>query len=331
MTVQSNPLKIIDMSVDPEKAGDELLEAAKSQGFLFIEGHGLSQTEVDALFDATEKFFDLPKAYKENYLIDRNNEGYTAFGAENLDPAIQETGDPKEAFNINFSKLLNGMSLKGLPDFFIGDSTRMRVLSQVMKKLHDLSIKVLEILAFGLKMEDKKWFTRRYLATAKSGSTLRMLHYPRPNKLARDVDVRAGAHTDYGSMTFLFQRENQEGLEILLPVENVWQAVPFVQTNTTKFPTEAPPLVVNIADQLSYWTADLLHSTLHRVRFQLNQDSSADRYSIVFFSHPNDDALLEPVPSDMIKSRVGKGANHADSVLTAGEHLDRRLASTYGW
>ena len=45
----------------------------------------------------------------------------------------------------------------------------------------------------------------------------------------------------------------------------------------------APPLVVNIGDLLSYWTAGLLKSTIHRVKFPAKaQELGQDRYSIVF-------------------------------------------------
>ena len=44
----------------------------------------------------------------------------------------------------------------------------------------------------------------------------------------------------------------------------------------------APPLVVNIGDLLSYWTAGLLKSTIHRVKFPKAQELGQDRYSIVF-------------------------------------------------
>ena len=60
----SNPLKIVDVtSVDHETA-EEMLEAATSQGFLFIEGHDFTQEEVDMLFEVSKQFFALPDPYK---------------------------------------------------------------------------------------------------------------------------------------------------------------------------------------------------------------------------------------------------------------------------
>lgn len=334
----SNPLKIVDITSVDQQTAQVLLDAATSQGFLFIEGHGFSQEEVDMLFEISKEFFTLPESYKSKYLIDSSNHGYTNYGGENLDPSSQKKGDPKEALNFCSLNFLDGKSTKPIPDWFEKFPERQELVQSTIKKLYGLSIKILNLLALGLKIEDTDeckgidWFNSRYAANKESGSTFRFLHYPGQKSLNPEAVIRAGAHTDYGSMTLLFQQENQEGLEIYSPVSKKWEAVPFVSANSQKFPNAAPPIIVNIADQLSYWTGGLLKSTIHRVKFPAKyQANNQDRYSIVFFSHPNDDSLLEPVPSEVVKSIKNRGANKEETLLTAKEHLDKRLAATYGW
>lgn len=65
---------------------------------------------------------------------------------------------------------------------------------------------------------------------------------------------------------------------------------------------------------------------------------------MAYFCHPLDDALLEAVPSGVIKefgddgveelksqrARLGLDAEKVGEVLTAKQHLDRRLKITYG-
>jgi isopenicillin N synthase-like dioxygenase len=97
---------------------------------------------------------------------------------------------------------------------------------------------------------------------------------------------------------------------------------------------EAAPLIVNIADQLCYWTNGHLKSTIHRVRFPRELlDKGKDRYSIVLFAHPSDETLLEPVPSKIISQVKGRGASHYMEkngvALTAVQHSTNRLNSTY--
>lgn len=337
MSVDGNPLQIVDVSTINESTAEELLNAATSQGFLFIEGHGFSESEVEDLFRLSKEFFELPSEYKKEFLIDESNHGYTDYGGENLDPTTQKKGDPKEALNFSCLNFLTGLSAKPIPDWLSEDPRRLKIVQEAIVKLYNLSIKILRILALGLKIEDTavsgtEWFVSKYHPEKESGTTFRFLHYPGQKLLNPEALIRAGAHTDYGSMTLLFQQEHQEGLEIYSPVSKKWEPVPYVPNDEAKFPGQGAPIIVNIADQLSYWTGGLLKSTIHRVKFPPEaQASGQDRYSIVFFSHPNDSTLLEPVPSDMIRKINERGANKGGKPITAKEHLDKRLAATYGW
>ncbi|KAK6465663.1 hypothetical protein DFJ63DRAFT_27704 [Scheffersomyces coipomensis] len=333
-----NPLKIVDISEINQSTAEELYDAATSQGFLFVEGHGFSQDEIDTVFKLSKQFFELDSSYKTKYAIDSSNHGYADFGGENLDPKGQKKGEPKEALNITDLNFLTGKSSKEIPDWFYEDPERERIISDIVGRFYELSIKILKLLAIGLKIDDsdevkgEDWFQSRHSPSKVSGSTLRFLHYPGQKSLNPETVIRAGAHTDYGSVTLLFQQENQEGLEIYSPISKQWEPVPFVGADKSKSTTAGPPLVVNIGDILSYWTAGVLKSTIHRVKFPAKvQITGQDRYSIVFFSQPNDEALLEPVPSAAVKSIQNRGANNAVTHITAKQHLDNRLAATYGW
>lgn len=324
-------LEIVDVSEVNKASADELLAAATTQGFLFVEGHGFTPEEVKLMFDISRSFFDLPKDYKRKQRIDGSNRGYSEIGQESLDAKLGK-GDPKEAYNIDGSTISLEVLEKILPDWFAEDPQRLHHTHDIMLRLYVLSIKILRLLALGLEIEDSEtekgvdWFVSKYKADSPSGTALRLLHYPGQKSLNPEAVIRAGAHTDYGSMTLLFQQENQEGLEIYLPVLKTWEAVPYVRSRKE---SEAAPLVVNIADQLSYWTGGLLRSTIHRVKFPPKvQESGQDRYLVVFFSHPSDDTLLVPVPSEKVCSAGGRGANKAERILTAGEHLQNRVKAS---
>jgi isopenicillin N synthase-like dioxygenase len=63
---------------------------------------------------------------------------------------------------------------------------------------------------------------------------------------------------------------------------------------------------------------------------------SHDRYSLAYFCHPLDDALLEPVPSDIVREHAASGrgggrrmAEDGKVVMTAKDHLMERLGATY--
>lgn len=329
----SNPLKVVDISEINGHAASEMLEAAKTQGFLFLKGHSFTELEIETIFDLSKTFFSLPYAYKSRHAIDYSNHGYTGYGVENLDPGKLQVGDPKEAMNIGSINFITGKSNKPLPDWFEKDPERCQIIESFMKKLYATSLRLLKLLAISLEIEDEEgvkgcdWFESRYNPTSSSGSILRLLHYPSVNINDPDLKVRAGAHTDYGSMTLLFQQPEQEGLEIYSTESKSWKAVPYCPSESDK---EGAPIIMNIGDLLSYWTAGLLKSTIHRVKIP-DSCQEKDRYSVVFFSHPNDETTLCPVPSPHIRAIKGRGANASDDLLTAKEHLARRLAASYGW
>ncbi|KAI9698716.1 MAG: hypothetical protein M1836_003826 [Candelina mexicana] len=144
------------------------------------------------------------------------------------------------------------------------------------------------------------------------------------------LDIRAGAHSDYGSITLLFQTPHQPGLEILTPSQT-WASVPVSPQGTEN--DTFPPILINIGDLLSYWTNGYLKSTVHRVIFpKEGRRGGEDRYSIAYFCHPVNESRLVPVPSEIVR-KWGKGVlgSGKGDVMTAEEHLNSRLAATYGW
>lgn len=149
------------------------------------------------------------------------------------------------------------------------------------------------------------------------------------SELIKDADeiVRAAAHTDFGAMTLLFQRPSQPGLEIQTP-NSTWAPVTVYPPGTEG--DSVPPIVVNIGDLLSYWTGGVLKSTMHRVCISKNKKE--DRYSIAFFCHPVATTELAPIPSPLVSAAEGDIRKPGNpQVLTAAEHLRKRLAATYGW
>lgn len=164
---------------------------------------------------------------------------------------------------------------------------------------------------------------------------MRMLYYPQVENIEDDVDIRAGAHSDYGSVTLLFQLPGQPGLEIRTP-SGEWAQVPVDPDacNALKDQTESLPILVNIGDLLEDWTGGLLKSTVHRVVFPKGTSPLEDRYSLAYFCHPLDDAELEPVPSELVQARIAEAGTQRVTTnngkpITAKDHLMERLAATY--
>jgi isopenicillin N synthase-like dioxygenase len=159
--------------------------------------------------------------------------------------------------------------------------------------LYSVSRTILQALALGIGLEEN------HLLSYHSGlnNQLRLLHYP--SIPAASVEsgkaARMPAHTDWSSMTMLFQ-DDCGGLEIERPNE------PGRYVAAT--PVEGA-LVMNVGDLLQYWSNDFLKSTLHRVglppladRFEGDERMTRERYSIVYFCSTDPDLVIECLRPD---------------------------------
>ncbi|KAJ5636148.1 uncharacterized protein N7484_009461 [Penicillium longicatenatum] len=342
-------LPVIDISNPHDPAvGKAMLDAAAKYGFLYVNSKGtdFSVADVDHGFELSKKFFASPAAEKETCRITPNNRGWSGMHTETLDPEHQRTGDFKEA--MNFGDFKDGKAQQPLPASLAPHESEIHGFAELCNKT---CTRILTLLSLGLEMPEDFFTTRHDPSIGPTGSILRYLYYPSIFSPAtasykHDKDVRAGAHSDYGSITLLFQRPGQPGLEIFTP-EGTWAPVPIIPgDNADAYPF--PPILVNIGDLLSYWTDGLLKSTVHRVVFPLAEQRSPnpqDRYTLVYFCHPVDTTELVPVPSEVVKAHrakvggvgvvgFGGGAGSLEPgkrPLTAQEHLESRLAATYGF
>ncbi|OJJ68205.1 hypothetical protein ASPBRDRAFT_185070 [Aspergillus brasiliensis CBS 101740] len=358
-------LPVLDISnpLDPE-AGKALLAAATKYGFLYVDSRGTDFTaaEVDRAFELSKKFFASPVEEKAACRIEPNNRGWSGMHSETLDPEHQRTGDFKEAFNFGEFTSTN-KAQQPLPASL---SPHESEIAQFASLCNKTCTRILTLLALGLGISPTFFTTAHDPTKGPTGSILRYLYYPSitsplTSNYSHKKDVRAGAHSDYGSITLLFQRPGQPGLEILTPDGAGWAPVPVIPTSSSTSQEGGsgggggypfPPILVNIGDLLSYWTDGLLKSTVHRVVFPVSEQQSPnaqDRYSIVYFCHPLDRTELVPVPSSIVEEfrrsggrkegegvKVGFGGGaglleEGKRALTAQEHLMARLDATYGF
>lgn len=150
-------------------------------------------------------------------------------------------------------------------------------------------------------------------------NTLRLLHYPEVEKSvfkSNKLQVRAGEHTDYGSITLLFQ-DMRGGLQVKSPNGNFVDATPIKDT-----------VVVNAGDLLARWSNDTIKSTLHRVvepPAPEEGDVHPARYSIAYFCNPNFDSQIEAIEG----TYGGEKGEKKYQGINSGDYLVQRLAATY--
>ncbi|XP_070557687.1 uncharacterized protein [Ptychodera flava] len=259
------------------------------------------------MFKVSRKFFSLSNDIKMKYAADvaqrENDHGFVQTEGERVDTSIPH-GDLKESFNYVNSDKQKTMPDEELPEF-------REILLDFYKQCTELSLKILDIMGQGLYMDDPGLFLKTHTGMdgGDNDTTLRTLYYPSiPENLAiKEGQQRCGIHTDYGSLTLLFQ-DTTGGLEVMNRSGEWVSATPIENT-----------VLVNIGDLMQRWTSDTLKSTKHRVLMPKTKETkSKERQSLVFFVFPD-------------RETVVKCTDNSDKYppIKSMDYLKQLLAATY--
>lgn len=278
-----------------------LISSLSETGFVRIENHGLQLDHLERAYTQCKALFDLPLEQKRKYELEKLGvRGYTGFGKET---AKGETySDLKEFWHIGkdldeespyFSVYENNLWPAELPEFQPCFAT---LFSQLEKVALDILLAIGE--GFGVK---ETYFPS---LIADGNSILRLIHYPPTSGYDTANRMRAAAHADINLMTLLVGATDS-GLQ-LLDKEDNWVDVE----------TGSNEIVVDTGDMMALITGNTLPATIHRV---INPDQSTTaRYSMPFFLHPHNDAVLEP--------QEEFGGTSSATPITAGDFLQQRLS-----
>jgi isopenicillin N synthase-like dioxygenase len=293
-------IEIIDFSlftqgnIDHRQAViQQIYQACHQTGFMCLKNIDISQDLINRVFEQNKSFFNLPLTTKQQFAWNNelSNQGYVGIARESLNP--HQPGDFKEAFNITGfeSSEITSIFDAAIPEFY-----------QACTKLAN---QILEVIALSLELP-LDFFTNHH---NQHHHTMRSLCYPAPANSSLPGQLGAGEHSDYGSITLLFQDEIG-GLEIYNSFGE-WITAPVIPGT----------VIVNTGDLMQRWTNDLFTSTKHRV--VIPHDIKKSRYSIAFFCHPNYDSAIACLPN------CTKHKPAAYSPVLAGEYLLQRLQATY--
>lgn len=269
---------------DREALGAEVDRICRETGFLAISGHGVPQEVIDRAWNAAHDFFDLPAQEKHEARAPYPGYPYGYLGPE-LEALAKSRGedtppDLKESFNGGPLSAPEGLDDEQALAFCYADTIWPSgpagfrdAWTAYYRAMEDLAARIMQVFAVALHLPEDA-----FAATIdKPISALRALNYPEQAVPPKPGQLRAGAHTDYGSLTILLPQAGSGGLQILDPAGE-WVDVPPVPG----------AFVINIGDLMARWTNDRWVSTLHRVvNPQLAAGASSRRQSFAFFHQPN--------------------------------------------
>lgn len=257
------------------QVAEQIEQACQTYGFFYLTHHGLSAYQIEQTFAQAQAFFALPMAVKQQVLRSpQTNCGYVPLATEALNPS--RPGDWKEAFNI------------GLETEWLAEPSQFRPLVWQFYQscIAQVAMPLLQALALALHLPETFLVDRHG-----QNFFLRLLHYPPVSESLKASQFRAGEHTDYGTITLLFQQaagkfedSTDGGLEIYTQ-QSGWLPAPALPGT----------VLVNIGDALQRWTNDRFRSTPHRVVLPRAQGRS--RYSIALFCDPNPAVEIACLPT----------------------------------
>ena len=267
--------------------------AFEEVGFATITGHGVPAATIAHAYDALMRFFDLPEgeklAWTEPHSVKRH--GYLPVGIVSVARTRGEDrpADLCEALTFEGVHLETAEQLRGLRSPLTGNlyPTEPDDLAESVRAyymaVHRLLGTLMRLSAAALDLPED-FFVPYY---DRHRSSLRCVHYPAQPVEPEPGQLRYGEHTDYRAVTILRQDDAPGGLQACTK-SGEWIDVRPV----------ADAYVINIGDLMARWTNDRWRSTIHRV---VNPPRDARgptrRLSLVLFTGPNPDAVIEALPS----------------------------------
>jgi isopenicillin N synthase-like dioxygenase len=293
--------------------------ACRSIGFLVISGHNVPeelQTHIDRV---TRSLFARPIEEKRLY---RTSDpaiyrGFYEIGTNAVAYSLDDheaAPDYCERFSINKVEFDQNdpyyASEKGQQVFApniwpIGIEGFEAAWTDYYREMEKLALALMRLFALGLNL-DENWFDDKI---DKHMTNMSANWYPDQKIPPKPGQLRAGAHTDYGSLTILKTENKPGGLEVR-KADGTWAPVPIIPGT----------FIVNIGDLMAQWTNDQWVSTMHRVvNPPRDKATGTERLSIVFFHQPNYDAVVECLPSCL----TGGAPKYVP--VTSGDHLMMKL------
>jgi isopenicillin N synthase-like dioxygenase len=314
-------IPVIDL--EDQHAAAQIVRACEDIGFLVVTNHGVDHAVIDAGWNAATRFFDLALADKMAVAMPYPGYpyGYAPMQGERLAASRGDDTPPdlKETFSIGPIERPAHPPTDAAEAFAFEPTPWPPALPELQPALEayysamsELVARVMTLFAEALALPSDFFDSR----IARHTSALRLLNYPALSEAPAPGQLRAGAHTDYGTVTVLRADDAPGGLEVLVPsrMGDQWTAVPVVSES----------LIVNLGDAMARWTNDRWRSTLHRVVTPpTSVASTSRRQSIAFFHNANWDAVIECIPSCLAD---GESPRYAP--VTAGEHLMSKFRST---
>jgi isopenicillin N synthase-like dioxygenase len=283
---------------DRRKLAVKVDRICRKTGFLVLTGHGVSDDVIALQWAGVKSFFSKEAEFKRASAAPYIGYPYGYLGPDKEALAkslgVKTPPDLKESFNggpLSVPAYMtdpDALAFCYMPTLWPDLPDFKRAWSAYYAAMEDLATRIMTAFAAALDLPDDFFAP----SIADPVSALRALHYPATTDAFLERQQRAGAHSDFGSLSILLPQSGSTGLQIAQ--DDYWIDVP------------APEgaFIVNIGDLMARWTADRWVSTVHRVVARSNEPA---RQSLAFFHQPDWDADIAPLDGSEVYPSVKAG------------------------
>lgn len=280
--IDVGPLVFPSAPEDRQTVAAKIRKACIDSGFFYVTGYGISDDEMRQVADTAIQFYALPleqkvKAQPKDFTQGR---GYAPINSEKITPGFEP--DYKEYYDFgleltdaDLTPIDQGVTLwpdeEALPGF-------QRIMRAHVRRTSTVARRIVRGFALALDLPEDYFDA----AHERPFFNFRPSYYPPANDVLRANRWSCGPHTDYMSMTMLWQ-DAVGGLEVM-NIDGEWIAAP----------PKPETMVLNIADMMSIWTNDLFTSNPHRVA---NRSPDRHRLSLAHFMGPGSSTTVECLPT----------------------------------
>ncbi|KAF2854008.1 Clavaminate synthase-like protein [Plenodomus tracheiphilus IPT5] len=293
-----------------------------------VDGDALLE-DANSLFEVAKSFFDLDVTEKVNYDFKDQGSyfGYKGYGQGVIDK--QGTKDRNEFYNISKDDILNNTPPLPAPTIL---HPHRPLYKSYIQSSHTLCMLLTSLISSRLPLTPAARaagsLASLHALSSLSGDQIRFVKAPPQTQTpSLKPGVALGAHTDFGSVTVLFNRLG--GLQVQLP-ESIQPVPP-----SSLFPPPSQieqglcqggwayvrPLpghcIINLGDAMVKFSGGKVRSNIHRVVGAPGAQGAVERYSVVYFCRPGDGVVLRGLVE-------GEGEGEGEEV-TAKEWILRKV------
>lgn len=317
--------KLLDKDVAEQ---ERCWQACQELGFFYLDLRGQHGdallSDASALFSLMKTFYDLPVSEKVQYDFKSKGSyfGYKGYGEGIVDK--NGTRDRNEFYNVSKDDVLGLSEPLPSPGCLSGQAERA-LFRSYLERSHTICNAVITLLSSRLSLtsvtKQNGGLQALHRLDSISGDQIRFVRAPPQEPSTKGVAL--GEHTDFGSVTVLFNRLG--GLQVRLP--EGMDAVPPEEDGMSDVEKTlcqdgwcyVKPLpghcIVNLGDALVKFSNAAVRSNIHRVVAPPGRQGEVERYSLVYFCRPEDDVVLKTLV---------EGGEETEEGVTAKEWILRR-------